>query len=98
MNALIQSPIGVLAVLVAVAAFYFWLEKATKWKIFNYLPPLIFIYATPVLLSNSGIIPFTSGAYDFLRQFGLPIFIVLMLIKVDVLARSGSWARVFTSC
>ena len=85
MNALIQSPIGVLAVLVAVAAFYFWLEKATKWKIFNYLPPLIFIYATPVLLSNSGIIPFTSGAYDFLRQFGLPIFIVLMLIKVDVL-------------
>jgi uncharacterized membrane protein len=84
MTAYIQSPVGVLAVLVAVAAFYFWLEKATQWKIFNYLPPLIFIYATPVLLSNTGIIPFTSGAYDFLRQFGLPIFIVLMLIKVDV--------------
>ncbi len=84
MDAYVQSPIGVLAVLVAVAAFYFWLEKATRWKIFEYLPPLIFIYGTPVLLSNTGIIPFSSGAYDFLRQFGLPIFIVLMLIKVDV--------------
>lgn len=81
---LIQSPAGVMAALVAVVAFWFWLESATRWKIFEYLPPLIFIYATPVLLSNSGIIPFKSEAYDFLRYYGLPIFIVLMLIKVDV--------------
>jgi uncharacterized membrane protein len=45
---------------------------------------LIFIYATPVVLSNSGLIPFESAAYDFLRQYGLPIFICLMLLKVDV--------------
>jgi uncharacterized membrane protein len=31
------------------------------------------------------VIPFKSGAYDFLRHYGLPMFIVLMLIKVDVL-------------
>ncbi len=82
---MIESPVGVMAVLVAVVAFYFWLEKATRWKIFNYLPPLIWIYATPVLLSNLGLIPYESEAYDFLRLYGLPIFIVLMLIKVDVL-------------
>ncbi|MCP3977954.1 MAG: DUF819 family protein [bacterium] len=73
-----------MTVLVAVVAFWFSLERFTKWKIFEFLPPLIFIYSSPVLLSNTGIIPYSSPAYDFLRQFGLPIFIVLMLIKVDV--------------
>lgn len=84
-EALITSPAGVMTVLVAVVAFWFWMERTTQWRIFEFLPPLIFIYATPVLLSNSGLIPFRSEAYDFLRQFGLPVFIVLMLVKVDVL-------------
>jgi len=73
-----------MAVLVAVVSFWFWLEKRSGWKIFDYLPPLIFIYATPVVLSNTGLIPYENGAYDFLRHYGLPIFICLMLIKVDV--------------
>ena len=81
---LIDSPVGVLAVLVAVVSFWFWLEKKSGWKIFNFLPPLIFIYATPVVLSNTGLIPYENAAYDFLRHYGLPIFICLMLIKVDV--------------
>jgi uncharacterized membrane protein len=82
-TALITSPAGVMAVLVGVVCFWFWVEKKTKARIFNYLPPLIFIYATPVLLSNSGLIPFSNPAYTFLRDYGLPIFIVLMLLKVD---------------
>jgi len=73
-----------MSVLVAVASFWFWLEKKTAWKLFNYLPPLIFIYATPVLLSNGGLIPHENVAYDFLRHYGLPVFICLMLVKVDV--------------
>ena len=81
---LIQSPAGVMVTLIAVVSFWFWLEKRSGWKIFNFLPPLIWIYATPVLLSNTGVIPFQSAAYDFLRMYGLPIFICLMLIKVDV--------------
>jgi len=85
-SVLITSPIGVLAALTAVVSFWFWLEKKTQWKIFEFMPPLIFIYASPVLLSNTGIIPFKSEAYDFLRQYGLPVFIVLMLIKVDVVS------------
>jgi len=82
---LITSPVGVMAVLVTVVSFWFWLEKKSQWKIFDFLPPLIFIYATPVVLSNTGLIPFENGAYEFLRHYGLPIFICLMLIKVDVL-------------
>ena len=84
-TALISSPAGVMTVLICVVSFWFWLEKKSRWKVFNFLPPLVFIYATPVLLSNGGLIPFESAAYDFLRNYGLPIFIVLMLIKVDVI-------------
>ena len=85
-SSLITSPVGVMTVLIAVVTFWFWLEKRTSWKLFEFLPPLIFIYASPVLLSNFGVIPYESAAYDFLRHYGLPIFIVLMLIKVDVIS------------
>lgn len=83
---IVTSPIGVMTILIAVVAFWFWLERRTRWKLFEFLPPLIFIYASPVLLSNFGVIPYESGAYDFLRHYGLPMFIVLMLIKVDIVS------------
>jgi len=83
---IVSSPIGVMTVLIAVVTFWFWLERSTSWKLFEFLPPLVFIYATPVLLSNFGVIPYESAAYDFLRHYGLPMFIVLMLVKVDVVA------------
>jgi uncharacterized membrane protein len=88
-SVLIDSPIGVLAVLCGVAAFFFLLAQVTKAKLFNYIPPLLFIYATPVFLSNLAIggttlIPNSSIIYGGLSKFALPVFIVLMLIKVNV--------------
>ena len=80
----IVSPLGVMTALVAIAAFYFWLEQASGWRVFAYLPPLLWIYATPIILSNTGVIPFSSPTYDGLRAYGLPLFIALMLLKVDV--------------
>lgn len=86
---LISSPIGVLAVLAAVAAFFFLLAQVTDAKLFKFLPPLLFIYATPVFLSNLtiagyNVIPNKSIIYNGLSQYLLPVFIVLMLIKVNV--------------
>ncbi len=83
---LITSPAGILTVLAAVTSLFFWLEKKTGWALFNYLPPLIFIYVTPVLLSNTGIIPNKSGVYDFMGDNLLPMFLTIMLLKVDVVA------------
>lgn len=88
-SVLISSPIGVLAVLCAVAAFFFLLAQVTEAKLFNYIPPLLFIYATPVFLSNlpiggQTVIPNSSIIYTGLSKFALPVFIVLMLIKVNV--------------
>ena len=79
-----SSPAAVLTVLTGVAAFFFWLERATQWKFFNFVPPLIFIYAVPVALNNLGVIPAASPAYDVLRDFGLPVFITLLLLGVNV--------------
>ncbi len=86
---LISSPIGVLAVLCIVAAFFFLLAQVTEAKFFNFIPPLLFIYATPVFLSNLtvagyNVIPTKSIIYTGLSQYALPVFIVLMLIKVNV--------------
>lgn len=81
---LITSPGGVIAILCTVAAFWFFVEQITQWKLFQYIPPLLFIYATPVFLNNLNVIPANSPVYAGLSAFALPVFIVLMLIKVDV--------------
>jgi uncharacterized membrane protein len=81
----ISSPGGVLTILCAVAAFWFVVDQITQWKLFQYVPPLLFIYATPVFLNNLDVIPSSgSPVYSGLSEFVLPAFIVLMLIKVDV--------------
>jgi len=80
----VSSPIGVLTVLCGVGAFFFFLEERTKWKLFNYFPPLIFIYAIPAIMSNTGVLTKTSVVYDWLSSTVLPMFLIIMLLKVDV--------------
>jgi len=80
----ISSSAGILAVLAGITSFFFFLEKKTGWKFFNYFPPLIFIYLLPVLLSNTGIIPSKSGVYDFMGDNILPVFLILMLLNVNL--------------
>jgi len=92
-NALISSPAGVLAVLAGVTSLFFFLERKTRLRFFNYFPPLIFIYLVPVALSNTGVIPNTSSVYTFMRQSVLPMFLVLMLLKVDFLATVRAMGR-----
>ncbi|RKX21573.1 MAG: hypothetical protein DRP51_03990 [Candidatus Zixiibacteriota bacterium] len=83
-ESLITSPLGVLAILAGVASFFFFLEKKTSWKIFNFFPPLIFIYTLPVVFSNTGLIVNESPVYDFMGDTVLPMFLIIMLLDVDV--------------
>lgn len=91
-EALISSPVGVLTVLCGVGAFFFLLEERTKWKLFDYFPPLIFIYAVPAILSNSDVLSLTdtgilsqeSEVYGWLSSTVLPMFLIIMLLKVDI--------------
>ena len=80
----ISSPVGVLTVLCGVGAFFFFLEERTHWKLFNYFPPLIFIYAVPAIMSNTSVLTNTSPVYDWLSSSVLPMFLIIMLLKVDI--------------
>jgi uncharacterized membrane protein len=80
----ISSPTGVLATLSGVVAFFFWLEKATQWKFFQFIPPLIFIYLAPMILSNTGVLPAKSPVYAAMGTIMLPMLLVLLLLKLNI--------------
>ena len=83
---------GVMAVITMVPVFFLWLEKKTKWKVFDVLPAIIWIFLTPIILSNLfilpgidfAIIPRSSDVYTTFRAFAVPMFIVLMLLDIDI--------------
>lgn len=56
----------------------------TGWRIFKVFPPLLPIYALPVVYTNTGLIPAKSPAYDVMSDVTLPVLLVLLLVGVDV--------------
>ena len=76
--------IGIMAVILMVPVFFLWLERKTRWKIFNLLPAIIWIFITPIFLSNFGVIPRQSPIYDTFKSFAVPLFIVLMLLDINI--------------
>jgi uncharacterized membrane protein len=60
------------------------LEKWTRWKLFDYLPPVIWIFLVPILLSGTRVIPTESDTYESFKDFAVPMFIILMLLDVDL--------------
>ena len=83
----ISSPAGVLAMLSGVCAFFYWLEKATRWRLFQYLPPVVFIYLVPIILANRHILPTKSPVYDAIQNLLLPMMLTLLLVNVNVKVR-----------
>jgi len=75
---------GIMAVVLMVPVIFLWLERRTGWKVFNYLPAIIWIFLTPVFLSNLGVIPRQSPVYDTFKGFAVPLFIVLMLLDINI--------------
>ncbi len=84
MDALITDSAGILFVLGGNAGLWFFLEKRTGARIFNFFPPLIFIYLLPAIFSNTGVLPHKSATYDWMGRYLLPMFLVLLLLDVDV--------------
>ena len=75
---------GIMAVILMVPVVFLWLERKTGWKIFDVLPAIIWIFLTPVFLSNFGVIPRQSPVYDEFKSFAVPLFIVLMLLDINI--------------
>ena len=89
---LIQDPMAVLAVLLAVLAGLYALQRyPAVARFFNVVPLLVFAYFVPTLLSNTGVIPTQSELYRFTRVYLLPASLVLLVLSVDLpaIARLG---------
>jgi uncharacterized membrane protein len=80
----IASPLGVLATLASVCAFVFWFEKATNWRIFQYVPSVAFIYLIPLALSNTGLLATESPVFEVMDRIMLPMMLVLLLLNVNL--------------
>jgi uncharacterized membrane protein len=76
--------IGVMAVIAMVPVVFLWLERKTHWRVFDFLPAIIWIFLTPIFLSNLNIIPRSSPVYDTFKSFAVPMFIVLMLLDINI--------------
>jgi uncharacterized membrane protein len=83
-QALFTDTVGVMAVILMIPVFFLWLERRTRWRIFNVLPAIIWIFLTPILLSNIGLIPRSSPVYTHFKAFAVPMFIVLMLLDINI--------------
>ncbi len=76
--------VGVMAVITMIPVFFLWLEKKTKWKVFDILPAIIWIFLAPIFLSNLNVIPRSTPIYTTFRSFAVPMFIVLMLLDINI--------------
>ncbi|MBR5509566.1 MAG: DUF819 domain-containing protein [Lachnospiraceae bacterium] len=79
------------------------LEKYTKWKVFNVVPPLVWIYVINMILCTMGVFSSEgcSTAYSNLKNNLLYAMIFVMLLRCDFrkLAKlSGRMIAIFLGC
>jgi uncharacterized membrane protein len=86
---LVQSPMAVLAVLLAVLALLFYAERhPVVGRVFKVVPIVVLVYFVPTLLSNTGLIPTKSELYGFVSAYLLPTSLVLQVLSMDLPAIS----------
>jgi len=99
-QALLHDPMSVFAFLAGLVAAIFWLSGIPRLKkIFQYLPPVLFVYFLPMISTTLGITPPASTAYDFTTRYFLPVALFLLMISVDLksVAKLGPMALVMMS-
>ncbi|MFQ5807325.1 MAG: DUF819 domain-containing protein, partial [Phycisphaerae bacterium] len=82
---LVESPAGVLAVLLTVLAVIFWMTRHPMLgKIFKFVPALLFCYFVPTALTTLNVVPADSPLYDWVKGFVLPASLLLLILALDV--------------
>lgn len=92
-----------IAFLMCLAGILLALEKYTKWKIFNVVPPLVWIYVLNMIFCNLGLYHSkeVSAAYKALKNNLLYAMIFVMLLRCDFrkLAKlGGRMVAIFLGC
>lgn len=89
---MITDPLNLFALLAAMLGVIFWCSRRPFLApVFHYLPPIVWIFFLPMILSSFGVIPRSSPVYDILSVYALPAGLFLMTLSVDLpaLARIG---------
>ena len=94
-TALINNSFGLLALLSIIPAIIFTVDSHAKYgKIFKFVPPLVFAYFIPTILTALNIIPSEAIIYKQIKTFVLPASLLLLTLAVDIkgIMRLGSKA------
>ena len=84
-GAFFTDPMSVFAFLATLVAAIFWLSGLKRLeKLFEYLPPVIFVYFVPMFATTFGLTPSSSPAYDFTTRYFLPVALFLLMISIDL--------------
>ncbi len=85
--ALISDPTQVAALLASVLAAVFALSRMEALKkVFDIVPPVLWAYFVPMLLTTFGITPDTNAAYDWFGYVLLPLALFLLMLTIDLRA------------
>ncbi|MDE2983010.1 MAG: DUF819 family protein [Gemmatimonadota bacterium] len=89
-TALINDPMGVFAFLAGIVALVFWVSELPRCrKLFEVVPPVIYVYFLPMLATTAGITPSASPLYDWTVPYLLLFALLMLMVSVDL----GSVAR-----
>ena len=84
-QALITDPTGVFAFLAAIVAAVFWVSGIPRFKkLFEVVPPVIYVYFLPMLATTAGITPSESPLYDWTVPYLLLFALLMLMVSVDL--------------
>ena len=82
-----MSAMATFAILIGIVGICLWLEEQRlAGRLFDYIPSILLIFVTCMVLGNLGILPKESGAYAWTRTYLMPFAIFLFMLSVDVRA------------
>lgn len=84
-TALITEPMAVFGFLAALVALIFWVSELPRFrKVFEVVPPVIYVYFLPMLATTAGITPAESPLYGWTVPYLLLFALLLLMVSVDV--------------
>ena len=87
MDALVTDPTHVAALLAAVLAAVFALARVPALgRLFEIVPPVLWAYFVPMLLTTSGVTPEANPAYAWFGYVLLPMALFLLMLTIDLRA------------
>lgn len=87
---MIQEPLQLFGYLAGITGFLFWLGSLKRFEsFFGVLPPIVWVYLVPSLLTAAGLTPSSHSVYDMMAYILLPFALFLLTITIDLKAVLG---------